>query len=72
MTQDEPELLTTLRRVFRAGDLVPGCIDGGYADLTPLDEWCFEWHEAISCEGGVTDRYNAIALQHQHDQRRFP
>ena len=66
MTRSEEELRETLERVYAENDLHPGGIDGGYAYITPRDDWCFEWHEAISCEGGVTDRYDTIAFEHEH------
>ena len=63
LTLNDVELEHFLVGVFTHGDLLPGQIEGGYADITPRDEWFCEWYEGLSCAGGITDRYTSIALQ---------
>lgn len=63
LTVNDVELEKFLVEVFTNGDLLPGQIEGGYADLTPLDDWFCEWCEGLSCAGGVTSRYNSVMLE---------
>ena len=62
LTVGYEELQSFLVNAFTHGDLLPGQIEGGYTELTPLGDWYSEWCEGLSCEGGITDRYGSIQL----------
>ena len=61
------ELETTLRNLFALDYCYPQQLDGGYFDILPHDAIIYGWYEALSCAGGITDRYGDAALAHQEN-----
>ena len=61
------ELETTLKKLFALDYCYPQQLDGGYFDILPHDAIIYGWYEALSCAGGITDRYGDAELAHQEN-----
>ena len=61
------ELTDTLEKLFALDYCYPQQLDGGYFDILPNDAIIYGWYEALSCPGGITDRYGDAALTHKQN-----
>lgn len=61
------ELKNTFEKLFALDYCYPQQLDGGYFDILPNDAIIYSWYEALSCDGGITDRYGNAEIEHREN-----
>lgn len=67
LTQDE--LVTMLREWYMIDYCYPGHLEVVFYQIISESEMIFGWEEAISCEGGITDRYKSVQLERDYNKQ---